>query len=113
VPTRRPRHQRVGYREKLAQLLHDQAYRRHRAGKTELAEELHQAARELWDESETVDGVVVADVSPSDARAVLEGLVDCGLIRPPLGAPERDELAEKDAEIARLKTQLSEFTVVV
>lgn len=25
---------------------------------------------------------------------------------------EKDELAEKDAEIARLKTQFSEFTVV-
>jgi hypothetical protein len=31
---------------------------------------------------------------------------------PPLFAGEKDELAEKDAEIARLKTQLSEFTVV-
>jgi hypothetical protein len=111
------REQQVGaetarYVERLAQLLRDRGYRQHRAGKSELAEELTQAARQLWDESETVDGVVVADVSPSDARAVLEGLADLGLIRPPLRPRERDELAEKDAEIARLKTALSEFTAV-
>jgi hypothetical protein len=111
------REQQVGaetarYVERLAQLLRDRGYRQHRAGKSEPAEELTQAARQLWDESETVDGVVVADVSPSDARAVLEGLADLGLIRPPLRPRERDELAEKDAEIARLKTALSEFTAV-
>jgi hypothetical protein len=45
-------------------------------------------------------------------QAVLKGLAERGLIRPPLSAGERDELAEKDAEIARLKVQLTEFAGV-
>ena len=106
--------------EKFEARVRDRAARLRRSGKGLVdVSELTQAARELWAEGIAPTGVVVADVSSADARATLQGLVDCGLIRPPFNADELDEkdaeikrlLAEKDAEIARLKTQLSELTV--
>jgi hypothetical protein len=103
----------VHYRERLAQLIAERASRAHQAGQTELAQGFEQAARELWVEAgATTTDAIEGDFDPERCRATLKGLADRGLIRPPLSARERDELAEKDAEIARLKTQLSEFTVV-
>jgi len=99
--------------ERFEQLVRAQAIRARRAGSGLVeAEKLWQAARELWHEAggETAGGALVTqDVSAAEAVATLEGLEQMGLIRRPLSAGERDELAEKDAEIARLKTALSEF----
>jgi hypothetical protein len=67
----------------------------------------------LWSEAGGNPAAIEGDFDPERCRAVLEGLADRGLIRPPLSAAEKDELAEKDGEIARLKMQLSEFTTGV
>jgi hypothetical protein len=101
------------YRERLAQLLAQHASRAHQAGKTELAQGFEQAAGELWVEAgATTTAAIEGDFDPERCQVVLKGLAERGLIRPPLSAGERDELAEKDAEIARLKVQLTEFAGV-
>jgi hypothetical protein len=107
----------AGYRERLAQLIAERASRAHQAGQTELAQGFEQAARELWLEAgATTTNAIEGDFDAARCQAVLKGLAERGLIRPPISAREKDALAEKlaakDAEIARLKTQLSEFTVV-
>jgi hypothetical protein len=85
-------------------LLDARARAAHRSGASELAQGFRQAAAELWD-GELPDPLVSRPIGDVDARAVLEGVVDAGLLRPPLSAGEKDELAERDAEIARLKTR--------
>lgn len=104
--------------ERFERLIRDRAraVRRNGSGFVDVRE-LTQAARELWaPEGVTSEGVIVRDVSASDAVATLEGLVDRGLIRPPLSAREKDERAAEierlKAEVKRLKIQLSEFTGV-
>jgi hypothetical protein len=96
-------------RAKLEEMLRRRASAAHRHGQTEVAQELSAAAAELWPPDEELPGgVVVRDVSAGHARHVLEGLVDRGLIRPPLRAGELTEVEELRAELERLKRRLSE-----
>jgi hypothetical protein len=102
----------VDARAKLEQLIQRRATRLHRAGKTELAGEFHEAAAELWAEGEkavTSSGVLVGDrLSSADARAVLEGLLELGLLRRAT-TDEIEEYEQLRQENARLRRQLEEL----
>lgn len=87
-------------RARLQVLLERQSASLDKAGESELAAQFRRAAADLWPEGEELPGgVVVADVSPEKATAILEGLVECGLLVPGHEVERRAE--ERAQELAR------------
>jgi hypothetical protein len=92
-------------RAKLNALISRRASNLHRQGQTELAQQFRAAAEELWTpaaerELAEMKGVVFGDV---DAKAVLEGLVDIGLIVP--GADIEKRVEERAEELAHQRLE--------